>query len=304
TDRHLANQIVALALKKLMRLDVQDDVKISRRPAANAPFAVARRAQPRAGVHARWNFNRGFGSALAPSGAVARAARFFDHSSRAFAPWTRLRNAENPARADHLPAPAAGRTRFRGRARLRARTPAGLAQVELRDRDFFFAAQHRFLERNLQIITKIGATPRSGRILPFAAEQFIEDAAGAGAEDFAENLKRIMEAAAPKTSAGARARIEGSMAVLVVSSPRLRIAQGFVGFAQFLEFFLGGFVAGIFVGMILEGHLAIGLFDFLLTGVAVHPEDFVIIAFGHGGQTAGFLATTTLAGRIRRSRNL
>src|SRR5207248_5356633 len=75
-------------------------------------------------------------------------------------------------------------------------------------------------------------------------------------------------------------------------------------FAQFLEFFLGGFVAGIFVGMILEGQLAIGLFDFLLAGAAVHPENIVIIAFGHGGQTAGFLATTTLAGRIRRARNL
>src|SRR5207244_10543803 len=151
--------------KKLMRLDVQDDVKISRRPAANASFAVARRAQPRAGVHSRWNFNRDFGSALAPSGAVARTARFFDHSSRAFAPRTRLRNAENPARADHLPAPAAGRTRFRGRAWLRTRAPAGLAQVELRDRDFFFAAQHRFLERNLQIVTQICAAPRAGRIL-------------------------------------------------------------------------------------------------------------------------------------------
>ena len=155
-----------------------------------------------------------------------------------------------------------------------------------------------------EIITQVSAAPRAGRILPFAAEQFIEDAAGAGAEDFAENLKRIMEAAAPKTSAGARARIEGSMAVPVVSGPRLRIAQGFVGFAQFLEFFLGGFVAGIFIGMILEGQFAIGLFDFLLAGAAVHPEDIVIIALGHGGQTAGFLATTTLAGRIRRSRNL
>src|SRR5205085_12032301 len=75
--------------------------------------------------------------------------------------------------------------------------------------------------------------------------------------------------------------IEGGMAVLIVGGPFLRVAQRFVGFAQFLELLLGGFVAGIFVGMVFDGQLAVGFFDLLLAGVAVHSEDLVIIAFGH-----------------------
>src|SRR6266566_1936298 len=44
-DWHFANQVVAVALKNFVRADVQDDKKISRRPAPNAALAVAGRAQ-------------------------------------------------------------------------------------------------------------------------------------------------------------------------------------------------------------------------------------------------------------------
>ena len=118
-----------------------------------------------------------------------------------------------------------------------------------------------------------------------------------------------MKAAAKAAgAAGARAGIKRRVAVLIVGRAFLRVAQGLVGLADFLEFFLGGFVARIFVRMKFDGQLAVSLFDFLVAGVAADAEHFVIIALGHGSgvqaAAAGFLATMTAAGRNRRSRNL
>ena len=121
-----------------------------------------------------------------------------------------------------------------------------------------------------------------------------------------------MKAAAKAAPRPARARgIERRMAVLIVGGALLRIAQGFVGLAEFLEFFLGGLVARIFVRVKFHGQLAVSLLDFLVAGVAVNAQHFIIIALGHGSAAggmavgaAGFLATTTVAGRNRRSRSL
>ena len=48
THRHFAEQIVAVALENFVRLDVQDHIKIARRPAAKAGLAIAGRTQARA----------------------------------------------------------------------------------------------------------------------------------------------------------------------------------------------------------------------------------------------------------------
>ena len=47
-DRHFAIKIVFFALENFVLLDVNHDVKVALRAAANAGFAVARRTQPRA----------------------------------------------------------------------------------------------------------------------------------------------------------------------------------------------------------------------------------------------------------------
>src|SRR2546421_6017242 len=70
TDWHIANQVVPFTLKNLVPFDMHHHVKISRRPASPAAFAVASGAQSRTGVHARWNPDRDFRGALPPSGAV------------------------------------------------------------------------------------------------------------------------------------------------------------------------------------------------------------------------------------------
>jgi len=47
----------------------------------------------------------------------------------------------------------------------------------------------------------------------------------------------------------------------------LLVGQNIVSFVDLLEFFLGGFVAGVFVWVVFDRKLAIGFFDFVIRGV-------------------------------------
>ena len=91
-----------------MRPHVEDDIEVSRGPAAHAAFAVAGRAQSGAGVHARRNAHLDFRGSLAAGGAMTGMARFLDDPAGALATRTGLGNAEDAPRADHLAATAAG----------------------------------------------------------------------------------------------------------------------------------------------------------------------------------------------------
>jgi hypothetical protein len=70
-----------------------------------------------------------------------------------------------------------------------------------------------------------------------------------------------VEAAGGRTAL--RAAGEGVVAELVVERASLRIGEGFVGFRDVLEVVLGGLVARILVGMILDGELPVSLLDLL-----------------------------------------
>ena len=87
---------------------MQHDVKIARRPAAKAGFAVAGGTQARTRVHPRRDVKFDFGTVFALALAVAGFAWFFQNASRAFAVRAGLRDAKDAARREHLPAPAAG----------------------------------------------------------------------------------------------------------------------------------------------------------------------------------------------------
>jgi hypothetical protein len=99
----------------------------------------------------------------------------------------------------------------------------------------------------------------------------------------------------------ATALLEGGMAVAVVGRPFLRVAQGLVGFAQFLEPVLRRVVPGVFVRVKLDREAAVGFFDLLVRRRTLDFEHFVIVALAR--HSAPF-ETKTLAGRISRSRSL
>ena len=145
-----------------------------------------------------------------------------------------------------------------------------------------FAAERGFFERDFQIVTQIVAALRSRRVLVAAKEIFKNASTRAAAENSAKNIKRIVKAArAAATAARALARVERRVAELVVGRAFLRRRSTPRKPRQFLEFFLGVPVAGIFVGMIFDGETAVGFFDAVGGFLAGDFKDFVVVALCH-----------------------
>src|SRR3972149_5177896 len=79
---------------------------------------------------------------------------------------------------------------------------------------------------------------------------------------------------------GAAGAFEGSP-VTVVLFPLIRIAENRVRLLNFLESLGRVFVVGSCVGMILSRELFVGLADFLIRGLAGHPQRFVVVFCRH-----------------------
>jgi hypothetical protein len=127
------------------------------------------------------------------------------------------------------------------------------------------------------------------RVLLLAAEKIFKNAAAArAAEDFAEDVERIVKVAIAETAAArAHARVERRVAVLVVGGAFIRVAQRLVSLAEFLEFFLRRMVARIFVRMKPHREPAVGFFDAVGSFLAGDLQNFVIIALGHFNSQIG-----------------
>jgi len=80
---------------------------------------------------------------------------------------------------------------------------------------------------------------------------------------------------------------KGAMAVAVVGWAFLGIGEDLIGFADFFEFFLGFFIALMFVGMMLDGEFSVSLFNFLGGDSAANAKNFVVIFFGGHGLGGG-----------------
>ena len=109
-------------------------------------------------------------------------------------------------------------------------------------------------------------------------------AAEAAAENVPENVPQVHAAKAAAEAAGAAlARavvgVHTGKAELVIPAALVRVGQHIVGFVDFLELFLGLFVAGVQVGVVLFRQLAVGAFDLGIAGVLANAEDLIIIAF-------------------------
>ena len=102
----------------------------------------------------------------------------------------------------------------------------------------------------------------------------------AAAEEVAEDVAEdVLEAGGGEIEAAeAAALLEGGVAEAVVLGALLGIAQHLVGLGGFLEALLGGLVAGIAVGVVLQRDLAVGLLDLVGAGAAADAQDFVVVA--------------------------
>jgi len=140
-------------------------------PAAKAGLAVAGGTQARTGVHAWRDAEFDFGSAFEFAVAMARFARLFQDASGAFAVRTRLRDAEDAARGEHLPRPPQVE-------HIRILEPGSMPEpLHASQRSssiwkFPFAAERRVFQCDFQIITQVVTPPRLRRVLAAAEETF------------------------------------------------------------------------------------------------------------------------------------
>src|SRR5204863_2527161 len=129
---------------------------------------------------------------------LTRATRLFDDVTNATAARTSLGDLEKSAGADYLPSTAANGTINAACPRLSPRASAFIADIQFSDFDFFFRAECGFLERDLHVVPQIRPTlsifVRTGDL---GKKRFKYAAANSSsaAEDFAENVERIVEAA-------------------------------------------------------------------------------------------------------------
>ena len=71
------------------------------------------------------------------------------------------------------------------------------------------------------------------------------------------------------------ALLESGMPEAVVGGALLRVLEHFIGGAERLELAFALGAAGVAVGMVLHGELAIGRLDRRPVGIAAHSEQFV-----------------------------
>jgi hypothetical protein len=91
-DGQMAIQVIAFAMKRIVLLDVDDDVEIARGAAGGAVLAFAVEAQPLAGCNAGGNLRGDLSLAADAAGAAARLAGLADDLAGATARRARARD--------------------------------------------------------------------------------------------------------------------------------------------------------------------------------------------------------------------
>ena len=77
------------------------------------------------------------------------------------------------------------------------------------------------------------------------------------------------------------------MTILVIGRALVGIGENFVGLLGLLEFLFRVLAVRVAVRMKFHGELAVGLLDLFIRGISCQAEDFVEIAFAHGGSDSG-----------------
>src|ERR1051325_5375989 len=151
-------QIGAVALEELMVRQRQENIKVTRRPAADAGFALA--GQPDAGaiLNPLRDVDRQRAVALYASRARAGGARIFNGLPAALTARAGSLKRKKALRLPHPPGAAAHRAGFRFGAGPGAGTRAGVAGDRNRDLDLRGLAEKRFFQGDFHIVAQIRAT--------------------------------------------------------------------------------------------------------------------------------------------------
>ena len=117
------------------------------------------------------------------------------------------------------------------------------------------------------------------------AAKSAESTAKSAAKDIAKDVAQVHAAkttAEPACTAAVGSRIVGvyaGKAELIIALAFLRVGKHIVGFVDLFELFLGFFIAGVQVRVVLFGKFAVGTLDLGIRGVFADAQHLVIISF-------------------------
>src|SRR5438094_1904579 len=245
--RNLAEEIDAVAPEERMLLHVDDDIEMARGSAGDAAFALVLEPELLAGGDARRNLHRDLPLARHASRTAARRARLRDDAAGAAALRAGARDGEEPLLKTDLALSVTLRADGRRRPGRRPRAIARFAVLLARNLNGRFSAAGGFLERDLEVVPKIGATLRSAAPAA-AAEQIAE------AEDVAEPAENVFEAGEDtriEATAGS-GRADALMAESIVQAALGGVGEDGVRFRSLFEFFFGGTIARVAIRVVLH----------------------------------------------------
>jgi len=252
-------------------LHPEHNVEVAGRTSVVARVAFPGDAQPRAIVHTGRNLD--LNGALAAHASLALALRtgIANHLPHPAALRTGAGDGEKPLLVADLAASVAGRAGRRAGTLAGAAAAAFCASLPPWDLDPGFGSPGGALKAQLEVVAQVAPSPRAGARAPAGAAEQLFDA-----EEVAENVGEIGEDGLVKPGEGLAAH--AGVSVAVVGGALLRVDEHAVGFGQFLEALLRLFLAvGIAIRVPLQGGAAVGLFEFLVGGVAGHAQDFVVV---------------------------
>src|SRR5690348_6504173 len=249
-----------------MLFDVDDDVEVAVRTAAETRLALAAKLEPRSVVHARGDLHGQRNSLAYAALALAFRTWVRDHHALAAALTARRRDGKEALLRSDLARAAAVRTGSRSfYAAARPCTFARLASSQALELDDFIGAARGLLEFDFQIVAQIvAASAARARTSTAGAEEITENVG----EDFFEALGEIKPAEATR----ALLPLKGGMPEAIVLGASLRVGENLVGFVEFLELFLGLLVAGVAVGMVLDRQTAVRLLKLVFGGATTNAQ--------------------------------
>ena len=214
--------------------------------------------------------------------AVAFRALVLDDSSLAVAGRAlllHLHHAEDTALRAHHPSRAfAGRTSLAAAAVCATRALTRGAGNQLAYFDFLRRTRSYLLQRQTHLHAQVRTSAHTlPTATPTAAEQ-IAQVETCAAEDIAELREDILHRHALPGSETAHA-VHARVPELVVALPFLRVGKHLVCLRCLLEFLLGFLVAGVLIGVILNGFLAVGFLYLVRRRRLRHTQHLIIISF-------------------------
>ena len=204
-------------------------------------------------------------------GTATGYTRFRDDLAGAVAGRAGLLNREKSLLHPHLALTITRVASLGASARLRTRALAGFTILKGGNANLGFSPARGLLKRDIHVVAQVST----------AIDLLPATTAAATAKNFAENIAECFRKSAEAfaTVTAAHLRIHTGMSVSIVGAAFFRLGKYFVSFLGFLEFFLCVLAVGVTIWMKFHRQFAIGFFDVLIAGIAIHAENFVEIFF-------------------------